>query len=319
MHVVVATHGHCFDGLASATLFTRLIREIGSPNARFSYRACGYGAGQQSASHEVLEGDDNVILDYRFVASPRLTWYFDHHRTAFVAPSDRDFFEARVPTGRFYHDPDYPSCAGLVARVAREQFGVALDDLSELVRWANTVDSASFSSAAAALDHSQPVLRFAAVVEHYGDNAFLARTVPDLLERGLDAVAQSKDVERRFKPLRERHERSAQRIRDKGQRLGRVVFVDLTDAVIENVAKFVTYLAYPEATYSVVVALLKNGAKISVGYNPWSGHPLDKDISQICSRYGGGGHSAVGAIPFQVTQLDQARSIARAVAAELAQ
>ena len=29
MKLVVATHGHCFDGLASAVLFTRLVEKLG--------------------------------------------------------------------------------------------------------------------------------------------------------------------------------------------------------------------------------------------------------------------------------------------------
>jgi hypothetical protein len=66
------------------------------------------------------------------------------------------------------------------------------------------------------------------------------------------------------------------------------------------------------------VALLKNGAKISVGYNPWSGKPRDADISAICARHGGGGHPVVGAIPFRADDLERARTVAREIAAELA-
>jgi len=70
--------------------------------------------------------------------------------------------------------------------------------------------------------------------------------------------------------------------------------------------------------YSVIVGLLKSGAKISVGYNPWSGQTLDRDISAICARYGGGGHPVVGGIAFKSSELDRARSVAREIAEELA-
>src|SRR5882672_260477 len=73
MHVVVATHGHCFDGLASAVVFTRLMQQIEGGKAEFSYRACGYGDGQLTPTDAVLSGDQNAILDYRFAASERLT------------------------------------------------------------------------------------------------------------------------------------------------------------------------------------------------------------------------------------------------------
>src|SRR5689334_3401050 len=90
MHVVVATHGHCFDGLASAVVFTRM-RRTEVPSAEFVYRGCGYGEAQNVPSDKMLSGDENAILDYRFFQSERLTWFFDHHRTAFLSPEDRSF------------------------------------------------------------------------------------------------------------------------------------------------------------------------------------------------------------------------------------
>ena len=95
------------------------------------------------------------------------------------------------------------------------------------------------------------------------------------------------------------------------------LFVDLTDAVLESVGKFVTYALYPASTYSVIVGLLKGGVKISVGYNPWSGHPLDTDISAICARWGGGGHPVVGGISFKGSELERAREVAAQIADEL--
>src|SRR5688572_7240594 len=77
--VVVATHGHCFDGLASAVLFTRLLAALGDKR-ECVYRACGYGNGQSRADEGLLSGVENAILDYRYTASQRVTWFFDHHR-----------------------------------------------------------------------------------------------------------------------------------------------------------------------------------------------------------------------------------------------
>src|SRR5687767_3388200 len=115
MRFVVATHGHCFDGLASAVLFTRLVRAVVGPNVSFVYRACGYGPGQPRAEEKLLDGDENAILDYRFTNTPRLSWYFDHHRTAFGTEADRAAFEGRVDSGRFFFDAAYSSCTKLVA------------------------------------------------------------------------------------------------------------------------------------------------------------------------------------------------------------
>jgi len=134
----------------------------------------------------------------------------------------------------------------------------------------------------------------------------------------VEEVARDKAVTNRYKPLGKKHERYVARVKQKSERLGRVVFVDLTESVLESVGKFVTYALFPDSVYSVVIGLLKNGPKISVGYNPWSGRPLDTDISAICARYGGGGHEVVGGISFPASSLDEARKVARSIAGELA-
>jgi hypothetical protein len=318
MRFVVATHGHCFDGLASAALFTRLQRELGAGATEFEYRACGYSPGQPHADEAMLNGDDNAILDYRFSAAPRLGWYFDHHRTAFQSPDDRVVFESQSRPDRFFHDAAYSSCTKLVADVARETFGLDFGDLSDLIGWADRVDSARFESAEEAVSRTDPVMRLVSVVEHYGDDAFFKRCVPELLQRPIEELARSGEVQNRFRPLGKKHERFVQRVRDKGERRGRVVFVDLTESVLDTVGKFVTYALFPDSVYSVIVGLLKSGPKISVGYNPWSGRPRDTDISAICARYGGGGHPVVGGIAFRQNEVERARIVANQIANELA-
>jgi hypothetical protein len=318
MRFVVATHGHCFDGLASAVLFNRFQCELGARTAEFHYRACGYSPGQAKADEALLDGDDNAILDYRFSPAKSLSWYFDHHRTAFSGPEDQAVFEERVANGRYFFDAAYSSCTKLVADVARERFGVDMSPLAELISWADRVDSARFESAEQAVSRSDPVMQLVSVVEHYGDDAFLRKWVPELLKRPLGELARSGEVQERYRPLGRKHERFVQRVRDKGERRGRVVFVDLTETVLDTVGKFVTYALFPDSVYSVIVGLLKSGPKISVGYNPWSGRPRDADISAICARYGGGGHPVVGGIAFGQNEIERARNVANQIANELA-
>ncbi|HEX6275823.1 MAG TPA: hypothetical protein VFZ53_22430 [Polyangiaceae bacterium] len=322
MKLVVASHGHCFDGLASAVLFTRLAESLGRKQGgaplEATYRACGYGNGQQRADDQLLTGTENAILDYRYHPSENLTWYFDHHRTAFASDADRAHFEARRDTGRFFFDAACSSCTKLIAEVSRERFGVESPDLDELVAWADRIDAARFESAAEAVDRSDPVMRLVSVVEHYGDDAFLQRFVPELSKRSLGDVARSPEIVQRYRPLGKKHDRFVERVRQSSLLQGRVVFVDLTAEVLESVGKFVTYALYPNSVYSVIVGLLKSGPKISVGYNPWSGRSLDADISSICARYGGGGHPVVGGIAFGTAELERARTVAREIAEELA-
>jgi hypothetical protein len=88
--------------------------------------------------------------------------------------------------------------------------------------------------------------------------------------------------------------------------------------VADVIGKFSTYALYPESQYSVVVGLLSSGVKISVGFNPWAGAERDVDISEICARFGGGGHPFVGGIAFKRSEVDKARAVAVEIANELA-
>src|SRR5215472_10723331 len=107
---VIVTHGHCFDGLCSAVVFTRLLRHVnpGEP-LRFAYHAAGYGPGENGVDPKLLAGDVNAILDFRFSPSASLTWYFDHHASAFPSEADRAAYEANVrghtdAQRRMFHD-----------------------------------------------------------------------------------------------------------------------------------------------------------------------------------------------------------------------
>src|SRR5262245_3815108 len=89
--ILVATHGHCFDGLASAALFTRLARALAETSAlKIRYKSCGYGPGMQQIPEAWLDGEENAILDFRYTPSAKLSWYFDHHITGFASEAERD-------------------------------------------------------------------------------------------------------------------------------------------------------------------------------------------------------------------------------------
>jgi hypothetical protein len=330
--ILVATHGHCFDGAASAALFTRLARAIAPPASplAFRYKSCGYGPGMSAIPEGWLDGDDNAILDFRYTPSKKLGWYFDHHVTGFGTDAERDaaLLGAAAPARdaedeggaarpQVHWDPAYGSCAKLIADVAQDRFGVDMSPLSELVSWADVIDTARFPSAEAATDPAEPVLQLAAVIEHHADGPFLNALVPRILARPPDAVAREDDVQALWAPIQAARQTFAARVERAAEVRGPVVLVDLTDAPLDVAAKFVTYARYPECTYSVMLTRHKQHFKLSVGYNPWSGRPRRHDIAAICRRYDGGGHPAVGACSFPLSAEARAREAALAIAEEL--
>ncbi|WP_394838173.1 hypothetical protein LVJ94_14805 [Pendulispora rubella] len=324
--IVVATHGHCFDGLCSAVLFTRLMRHLHpGQELRFEYHSSGYGPGQNGVDPKLLVGNENAILDFRFSAHPALTWYFDHHVSAFPNEGDRETYEAHVarvkglpPTARrMFHDGGYTSCTKLIADVGASVFGLDPEPTRTLVSWADMIDSANFPSAEMAVSRHEPVLQLMTVVENKGNDAFLEMMVPRLLEQPLEEVARAPDVATAYEPLRAAHESFIELVRAHAQPMDSVVLVDLTDQVIDVAGKFVTYALYPESQYSVLVTRGKTKCKLSIGYNPWSPVARDHNIASICERHGGGGHPVVGAISLTADQVDRARSLAREIVAEL--
>jgi len=305
-------------------MFTRLYRRrFPDDGASFTYRGAGYGPGQNGVDPKVLSGDVNAILDFRFAAVRQLTWYFDHHVSAFVTPTERAFYEQAVAEGeargerRMFHDGAYSSATKLIADVGRQRFGLDPAPTEELVRWADMIDSASFPSAAMAVERKEPELRLMTIVENLGDDGFLAKMVSRLLEKPLSEVARSEDLAQLYEPLGRAHESFVKLVEKRATRLGHVVLVDVTEQLIEVAGKFVTYALFPDSAYSVMLSRSKSKCKISVGYNPWSPIPRRHNIAEICERHGGGGHPVVGAISLAADKVDDAKALARTIALEL--
>jgi len=305
-------------------MFTRLYRHL-SPDdgATFTYHAAGYGPGQNGVDPKVLVGDVNAILDFRFTALPQLTWYFDHHISAFVTADDRATYERTAAAGEargqrhFFHDGAYGSATKLIADIGQARFGLDPAPTAELVRWADMIDSAAFPNAKMVVDRVEPELKLMTVIEHGADDAFLSDMVPRLIDQPLSDVARAADVARAFEPLKHTQEAFIRRVEQHAEVLGDVVVVDLSDETTEVAGKFVTYAMFPQSAYSVVLSRSKTKCKISVGYNPWSPVPRRHNIAAICERFGGGGHAVVGAVALPVDRVDEARALTRSIAHEL--
>jgi hypothetical protein len=307
--------------MCSAVMFTRLLRHLHpGEELAFTYRAQGYGPGSNGVDPAIFTGQENAILDFRFSPAPQLTWYFDHHVSAFPSPDDRKTYDERAheSTERtMFHDGAYGSCTKLIADIGKARFGLDVSNEAELIRWADMIDTAGFPSAEMAVARSEPVLHLMTVVEQHGTDAFLQAMVPRLLEEPLETIARGKDIEEAFAPLAAQHEGYVELVKQHAVVKGDVVIVDLSSVVIDVAAKFVTYSLWPDSAYSVSLSCSPSKCKISIGYNPWSPVPRRHNIAAICERYGGGGHPVVGAISLPADQKDRARQLVNEIAEEL--
>src|SRR2546429_127638 len=133
MRVRVLYHDHCFDGAASAAFFSRFYEGKYAPNATFEFTGLAHKASQLFED-SLFDGDVNAIVDFKYSPDPRLTWWFDHHQSAFLSPQDAEHFRHDT-SGQKLYDPSYSSCTGFIAAVARDKFDYQAEDLAQLVEW----------------------------------------------------------------------------------------------------------------------------------------------------------------------------------------
>ena len=163
MLIRVLYHDHCFDGAASAAYFSRFIAGAVHPDAEFRYTGMAHKASQLFDS-TLFDGDENAIVDFKYSSDPKLTWWFDHHQSAFLTAEDQEQFR-RDTSGRKLYDPAYKSCTAFICRVAADRFGFRAPDLDDLVHWSLIIDGAQYPDARTAVELGAPAMKLTLVIE----------------------------------------------------------------------------------------------------------------------------------------------------------
>lgn len=308
-------HDRCFDGAASSALFSRFYRERINAQAVFCYTGMTHRA-VQPFEEGLFDGDENVIVDFKYSSSPRVTWWFDHHQSAFLTPQDAEHYRNGDKSQKFY-DPEFKSCTKFLAHVAQKKFGFDPRPVEELVRWADIIDGAQFQSPQEAVEMAEPAMKLTMAIESTNDDDFLPRLIPYLVSEPLAQVIAEPFVAAVIPPLLERHRKSIEILRQRSECRQGTIYFDISDQDLEGYNKFIPYYLYPESVYSVGLSSSSFRVKVAVGSNPWTGRQNLVNLAKICERYGGGGHARVGAISFPPDKGDLARKAAAEIVAEL--
>jgi hypothetical protein len=310
-------HDACFDGTSSAALFSAFYRDAIDRSA--SARPVGMVHRDGDPFDGVaLDADDHACVDFRFCADPKMRWWFDHHPTAFQPPALRAVFEREhLPT--WFFDPTAPSCAGLIARVLEASWGWKPPaHLVEAVGWADTIDAARFPSAESAVALVLPAQRLAAWLAHGRTPVDTAQYVEWLTHSSLAEVAERPEIASQLAVVEVERARELEAVGRLGVWHGDVIVFDRFAELGARSPGFLGYLLYPTCLYSVSGTRVAQNIKISVGVNPWSAKPRRHDIGEMCARYGGGGHAAVGGVTLGPDELTRAQATMAAIIAELA-
>jgi hypothetical protein len=315
LRVRVFFHGKCFDGTASAALFSRFYGERIRSDAQFEFTGLVHRAGALFNEAD-FDGDENAIVDFKYSASPKITWWFDHHQSAFLTPEDAEHYRRGDKSQKFF-DPEFKSCTKFLAHVAEEKFGFDQRPVAELVRWADIIDGAQFQSPQAAVEMAEPAMKLTMAIESTNDPEFLPRLIPFLVSEPLARVIEEPFVAAVIPPLLERHRKSIEILRGRSECRQGTIYFDITDHDLEGYNKFIPYYLHPESVYSVGLSSSSFRVKVAVGSNPWTKKQKLVNLARICERYGGGGHARVGAISFPPDKGDLARKAAAEIVAEL--
>jgi hypothetical protein len=308
-------HDKCFDGASSAALFSRFYRERIRSDVDFVFSGLLHRAGALFDEKQ-FDGDENAIVDFKYSSSPRITWWFDHHESAFLSPADAAHFEQDQSNRKFY-DPDFKSCTSFIAMIAKERFGFDPQPVSELIHWTDIVDGAMYDDAKSAVEMKAPAMKLTMAIEASTDRNFVKSVIPLLAYNSLASILEEPFVAAVLPPLLERHQRSIGILRERSEEKDGTIVFDITDLELEGYNKFIPYYLHPDSIYSIGLSKSSFRVKVSVGSNPWSKREPTINLARICERYGGGGHARVGAISFDVTQSEAAHKAALEIVEEL--
>ena len=315
MAVLVCFHDRCFDGVGSAALFTRFYRQCIDPEAEFRYHGLVHRAGQLF-DEGLFDEQENVIVDFKYSSCDRLTWWFDHHQSAFLTEADAEHFR-HDRSGKKFYRPEYRSCTKFIVDTCGAKFGFAAPELDELVYWADLIDGAQYPDTRTAVEMRDPATQLTLVIEGTSDPQFSVKLIPQLISQPIGDIMDLPEVRQTFERLYAVHLETIDIIRSRGELKNGVVFFDVTDQNFEGFNKFIPYYLFPGAVYSVALSRSPARIKIGVGSNPWNTRPKFANLASICERYGGGGHAKVAAISLPPTDLARARSIANEIVSAL--
>src|SRR3979409_1405283 len=225
MRIRVLYHDHCFDGAASAAFFSRFLEDKYYPKSEFLFTGMAHKASQLFED-DLFDGDENAIVDFKYSPNPKLTWWFDHHQSAFLSPEDAEHFR-KDHSGKKLYDPNFRSCTNFIRTVAEEKFGYSAPDLTELVTWADIIDGAQYASAQEAVELRAPAMQLTLVIESAKGSEIIHKIIRLMRHRTLNEIMLEPEIQRLYAPLHERHIRSIDIIRKHARSENGVIFFDL--------------------------------------------------------------------------------------------
>jgi oligoribonuclease NrnB/cAMP/cGMP phosphodiesterase (DHH superfamily) len=299
MRIRILYHDHCFDGAASAALLGRFLQDYYYPEAQFLFRGVLHRPRFQWLPDD-LDGDENAIVDFRYCRDPRLSWWFDHHLSAFLSREDEAHYRQN-PSKCKLLDVRKTSCTMLIADYLHRECQYSADGLEELIHWADVIDGAKYPTPEAAIDVGSAAARLRLVLENAQDENLRQRLVRNLRYRSIEEVLDDSAI----RTLEQRYSSealaNAELFAKRLERRDGVGYLDLRAWPGVRFNKFLPYCICRDIDYALTVLSTEGWFKISLGTNPWRGIDKPINLAEVAERYGGGGHSTVAGISIPIS------------------
>jgi hypothetical protein len=283
-------HYPCFDGLVSAALAWEFLEQSKGWHVaelcpvNYTVRNSWLGSDLKHPS---------AIVD--FLYHPSADFWADHHATSILTKEAEADYQRRRAEFPLYFDEQAGSCASLLFRHLSDALA-GKPHFSEMVAWAEKIDSARYVSVEEAILGDAPALRVNRSIQLEPDADYARLLCKELRTHPLHYVAALDEVKKRHDEV-ERRTRTGLRQVEKRikMELGDVATFEAEPAKEEIINRYSAYYFAPDARYSVGIIHSEDGTAITAMRNPWREFP-SIELGKIFSKFGGGGHQRVGAI-----------------------
>ena len=290
-------HYPCFDGIVSAALAWEFLEQ------KKSWRVDDLCPVNYTVRNTWLGTELKhpcAIVD--FLYHPSADFWADHHATSMLTKGAEADYQRRKRHFPLYFDERAGSCASLLFR----QFGPELagkPHFPEMVKWAEKIDSAQYSSVEEAILGDAPALKVNRSIQLEPGVDYARFLCRELRKHSLEDVAELDEVRERQGEVDRRTRAGLEKLGrlDKGERKwvkmepGGVVKFEAELGNDEIINRYSGFHFEPDARYSLAVIHLEDGAAITAMRNPWREFPSIA-LGRIFETFGGGGHQRVGSI-----------------------
>ncbi|MHB8077244.1 hypothetical protein [Desulfosporosinus fructosivorans] len=272
-----------FDGLVSAAILTKILT-LNGKFSDFDYHPVDYDSKDNWLNNRIAS--PCAVLD--FLYHPDALYYFDHHNTSFLNKSLKDNF---VEDNNHFWDPSFKSTPSLLKFKFKDQFD--FERYSDLIEWANKIDSAEYSSPSEIYDYKNTYIVLNKLITHYYNNdqkiiqilnALLDPTLDDYINSERQVLSNIISEERYFMDI----------IYERMIIKNNTCFFDQSDINI-SFQRYLSYLYYPNIDYTVGILKKEKGFSVSIGFNPWKQNNA-VNLGELASNFGGGGRKNVAGI-----------------------